>query len=401
VTLSLEQIPISDVDLFSDEHLEDPYPDYKAIRDAGPLVYMSKFDVHALARYKPVRQAVDNWQTFRSGQGVSLNDLLNKAWTGTVIGTDPPYHGKLRGVLNERLSPRQVRKMTDDIDSRVAPIVEKVVQAKTFDAMGDVAYQVVPNFVVDVVGFPPKGSGSEHLVDWAEQIFNVNGPDDNKRMQESVPGLEKMFEWLATVATKENVDPKGFAHAIHQAAANGDILPESVVPLMAGYSIPGTDTTLGIIGNAIALFAQHPDQWDLVRQNPDELMRPALVEVLRMDAPVQWFARVLSEDWVTEGMKIPAGSRVMLLFGSANRDERHYPDPDRFDVTRDPMDHVSFGGGVHGCPGQHLAQLQTNRLLRAFIDRGVKRFEITGQSERSLNNTTRNFKKLPITVITD
>ena len=391
--------PTTDIDLFSDQHLENPYPDYKSLRDAGPVVHMSRLGVAALARYKPVREAVDNWQTFSSGQGVSLNDLLNKAWTGTVIATDPPYHGALRGVLNERLSPRQVRKMTADIDVRVGELVDELVERGSFDAMKDCAYRIVPNFTLDVVGFPPEGSGSEHLLGWAEQIFNVNGPDDNQRMRESVPGLEKMFEWLATVATKDNVTPGGFAHAIHEAAERGDIKPESVVPLMAGYSIPGTDTTLGIIGNAIALFAQNPDQWDLVRQNPDELMRPALAEVLRMDAPVQWFARVLSRDWQTDDVTVPEGSRVMLLFGSANRDERHYPEPDRFDVTRDPMDHVSFGGGIHGCPGQHLAQLQASRLMTAFVRRGVQRFEITGETRRSLNNTTRAFFELPVTTI--
>jgi cytochrome P450 len=391
-------LPTSEIDLFSDEHLDDPYPDYTALRDLGPVVHMSRLGVPALTRYDPVRYAVDNWEIFRSGQGVSLNDLLNKAWTGTVIGTDPPYHSALRGVLNERLSPRQVRKMASDIDARVVPIVEELVERGSFDAMKDCAYRIVPNFVVDVVGFPPEGSGSENLLGWAEQIFNVNGPEDNARMQESVPGLEKMFEWLATVATKDNVTPGGFAHAIHQAAEDGAIKPESVVPLMAGYSIPGTDTTLGIVGNAIALFAQNPDQWDLVRQNPDELMRPALTEVLRMDAPVQWFARVLAQDWTVGDTTVSEGSRVMLLFGSANRDGRHYPEPDRFNVTRDPMDHVSFGGGVHGCPGQHLAQLQTARLMRAFIDRGVQRFEISGETRRSLNNTTRAFFNLPVSV---
>ena len=390
--------PATDIDLFSDQHLENPYPDYKSLRDAGPVVRMSRLDVAALARYKPVREAVDNWQTFSSGQGVSLNDLLNKAWTGTVIATDPPYHGALRGVLNERLSPRQVRKMTADIDVSVGTIVDELVERGSFDAMKDCAYRIVPNFTLNVVGFPPEGSGSEHLLGWAEQIFNVNAPDDNPRMRESVPGLEKMFEWLATVATKDNVTPGGFAHTIHEAAERGDIKPESVVPLMAGYSIPGTDTTLGIIGNAIALFAQNPDQWDPVRQNPDELMRPALTEVLRMDAPVQWFARVLTRDWETDGVTILEGSRVMVLFGSGNRDERHYPEPDRFDVTRDPMDHVSFGGGIHGCPGQHLALLQTGRLIMAFVRRGVARFEITGETRRSLNNTTRAFFELPVTI---
>ena len=121
-------LPTSEIDLFSDEHLDDPYPDYAALRDAGPVVYMSRLDVPALTQYDAVRHAVDNWETFRSGQGVSLNDLLNKAWTGTVIATDPPYHSALRGVLNERLSPRQVRKMASDIDARVGPIVDELVE---------------------------------------------------------------------------------------------------------------------------------------------------------------------------------------------------------------------------------------------------------------------------------
>ncbi len=206
-----------------------------------------------------------------------------------------------------------------------------------------------------------------------------------------------MFEWLATACTQERVKPGGFAAAIHEAAARGDIKPESVVPLMAGYSIPGTDTTIGLVGSAIYLFAKNPDQWDLVRENPDELMRPALTEALRMETPVQWFARVLKRDYDADGLTVPAGTRAMLLFGAANRDERHYPDPDRFDVRRDPMDHVAFGGGIHGCPGQHLAQLQAGSLLKAFARR-VERFEITDKPRRNLNNTTRAFFNLPVAV---
>lgn len=397
VTTGTAVVPTSTIDLFSDEHLADPYPDFATLRDLGPVVRMTDLGVHALFRFDQVRHAVDNYEVFRSGQGVSLNDLLNKAWTGTVIATDPPYHTAMRNVLSSRLSPRQVRKLTDDVDARFATALDELVERGDFDAITDCAYRVIPDFVLDVIGFPEKGS--EHLIEWAEQIFNVNGPADNRRMQESVPGLENMFAWLGTEATADKVKPGGFADTIHQAAAAGKIKQETVVPLMAGYSIPGLDTTIGLLGNALALFAQNPDQWAMVRDNPDELMRPALTEVLRMDAPVQWFARVLSEDWHTEGVTIPAGERVMLMFGSANRDERHYPDPDRFDVTRDPIDHVSFGGGIHGCPGQHLAQLQVTRLLRGFIDRGVDRFEITGPTQRTLNNTTRAFLRLPIRAV--
>lgn len=393
-------LPVSDADLFSDDHLREPYANYRALRDLGPAVKLSRYGVTGLFRYRPVRSAVDDWETFRSGEGVSLNELLNKYWTGTVIASDPPYHSALRSVLNDRLQPRQVRKLTGDIDARLRAILDDVLaNGDSFDAIQDVAYRAIPEYFIELVGFPKYGSGSEHLLEWAEQIFNVNGPDDNARMQESAEGLKLMFEWLGTKAGKDDVTPGGFARAIHDAADKGVIKHESVVPLLAGYSIPGIDTSIGLIGNAVALFAENPEQWEAVCANPDELLRPALVEVLRMDAPVQWFARALSKDWTTEDVTIPAGERVMLMFGSANRDERHYPDPDTFDVTRDPMDHVSFGGGVHGCPGQHLAQLQVQRLLRAFIDSGVKRFELNGEPKRTLNNTTRAFFNLPVRII--
>jgi len=393
--IELAPPPKSDFDLFTDDHLESPYAGFQHLRDMGPLVHLTNYDVTAFSRYDEIKHVLENWQTFSSGAGVSLNDLLNKAWTGTLIATDPPYHSSLRAVLNSRVAPRQIRKLSDDIKVRADALVEQLLEKGSFDAMKDLAFEYVPNIVIDLIGFPEKGS--ENLLEWAEQIFNVNGPEDNKKMQDSVPGLVKMFEWLKTECSKDKVKPGGFASTIHEAVDNGDIRPESAVLLMAGYSIPGIDTTIGLIGNAIKLFADHPEQWDLVRANPEEMMRPAITEILRMEAPVQWFTRVTKQDYVTDGVLVKEGSRIMLLFGAGNRDERHYEDPNKFDVTRDPMCHLSFGGGIHGCPGQHLAQLQANLILTSLA-KHVKRFELNGTPERTLNNTTRAFAKLPITI---
>lgn len=388
-------LPTCDIDIFSDQSLENPYPGYEKLRNAGPVAHLEDLNITVLARYKSIRFALDNWQTFSSADGVSLNDLLNKAWTGTVIATDPPYHAALRGVLNERVSPRQIRKLAQSIEDRADKIVGELVARGSFDAISDCAYKFVPPIIMDLVGFPEEGS--EKLLDWAEQIFNVNGPSNNKKMKESVPGLIKMFEWLEKECTKDRVKTGGFAAAIHEAAERGDINPESVVPLMAGYSIPGIDTTIGLIGNAIHLFAMNPDQWKLFRGNPEEMIRPALAEVLRMESPVQWFTRVLKQDYQAEDILVPKGSRVMLLFGSGNRDERHFENPELFDITRDPVDHLSFGGGIHGCPGQHLAQLQASSILKSLA-KSVDRFEITANPVRTLNNTTRAFFNLPVSV---
>ena len=398
MTATLDQVPASDVDLFSGEHLEDPYPDYTLIRDAGPVVHLSRFGVAALARYQQVREAAENWQTFSSAEGISLNDGLNQAIIGhAVVATDPPYHDALRAVLNSRLAPRQIKKTSGDIVTRAEELADQLVQRGSFDALIDCAHEFVPQFVLDRFGFPEEGS--EHLLEWADQIFNCFAPPDNKKAQESVPGLEGMFGWLSTTCTRDRVKPGGFADALYEAGERGDIKPESVVTMMSQYAIPGIDTTLGLIGSAFYLFATNPDQWDLVREDPEERMRPALTEALRMETPVQWFARVLTQDYQTEGVTVPAGTRVMLLYAAANRDERKYPDPDRFDVARDPMDHVAFGAGVHGCPGQHMALMQAGSLMTAFARR-VRRFELAGQPRRSLNNATRLFVNLPVSVVT-
>jgi cytochrome P450 len=202
-----------------------------------------------------------------------------------------------------------------------------------------------------------------------------------------------MFAWLATSCTPDRMLSGGFATTIHEAAARGDIPPEAVIPLMAGYSIPAFDTTISTIGSAIWLFARFPEQWDVVRSDPG-LIPSAINEVLRFEAPIPLFARVLTTSYRN---LLEEGERVLLLFGSANRDERHFPDPDHFDVRRNPVDHLTFGYGIHGCPGQGLAKMEIQAVLEALARR-VSRFEIEAPPRRELNNMTRALASLPISV---
>jgi cytochrome P450 len=386
-------IPDSDIDLFADDVLSDPYPHYKVLRDAGPITYLKKYDIHALSRYQQVRDALADWETFSSAEGVGLNDTFNQALTGTIIASDPPHHDNLRNVLSDRLSPRALRSLGPDISRRVEEHIAVLVERGSFDSVTDLARVIPVSIVLDLLGFPLEGR--DGLMEWGEETFNAVGPA-NRRMQDALPKMQEMFGWLEGTCTRDRMLPGGFATTIHEAADRGEIPREAVVPLMAGYSIPALDTTVSALASAISLFADNPDQWDAVRADRS-LIPSAFNEVLRLEAPVQLFTRVTHKPYETEGVGLPVGTRVLLLYGSANRDERQYPDPDRFDVRRGAADHLTFGYGIHGCAGQGLARLEGHAVLAAFAKR-IERFDITGEPTRKLNNSTRALSSLPTTV---
>jgi len=383
-----------DLERLSPEFYADPYPTYRALRDLGPAVSMPMYDVIALARFKEVSEALTDWETFSSAQGVGFNEPLNEAWNGTLIASDTPYHDILRSVLAERLAPRSLKNLRGEIEQRATDHVVRLVERDEFDAISELARAIPVSIVLDLLGFPMEGR--DQLLEWAENSFNALGPLGKQRTLDALPIMGEMFGWLAETCTRERMIPGGFATTIHEAAARGDIPEEAVVRLMAGYSVPAMDTTIHAIGSAIELFAKNPDQWDLVRADRS-LIPTAFNEVIRLESPVHIFARVATKDHELDGVTIPAGSRVAIIYASANRDERRFENPEVFDVRRENSDHVAFGLGVHSCPGQGLARMEALEVIRALADR-VERFEIIGHPRRKLSNHNRGLDSLPIRV---
>ncbi|MEV6258891.1 cytochrome P450 [Nocardia sp. NPDC051911] len=156
----------------------------------------------------------------------------------------------------------------------------------------------------------------------------------------------------------------------------------------------GTDTTIHGIGSAVWLLASNPEAWAALRDGPG-LARPAWEEALRLESPVSFFARGVTRDTEFGGVSLEKGDRVVMLFGSANRDESHYPRADRFEIDRAPTDHVAFGYGVHGCAGQGLARIEGVAILTTLARR-VERIEIAGPPTRHLNNTVYGLESLPV-----
>jgi cytochrome P450 len=384
--------PWSDYDPYSDEALLDPWLGYKRLRDAGPAVWLRKYEMFALSRYDSVRRALLDWESFPSRNGVMMNDKMNRVLRGNTLCSDGADHNALRSVLVRPLKPGALRPLRDEITAQAEDVVEKLVAQGFFDAATELAQHLPVTVVSNLVGLPEKGR--ERMLVWAREMFNCFGPM-NQRAVTSFPVLKEMMDYAANEAVPGKLKPGSWAEGIHNAVARGEVSPQACPVMMVDYLGPSLDTTISAISNAVWLFANNPDQWDLVRENP-RLMPSAVNEVLRYDAPIQGFSRYVARDVDMDGVLLPAGSRAIVFYGAANRDERKYPDPDRFDVLRRPGDQLGFGAGPHACVGMNLARMEMIALFTALAPR-VRRFTVL-EEEAVLNNVLRGFKTLRVAV---
>ncbi|WP_113699227.1 cytochrome P450 [Nonomuraea lactucae] len=385
----------SDVDLFSRALLEDPYPVLRELRDLGGAVYMRQHDFYVLTRYEDVRRADRDWQIFTSARGVALVPEINASQIGGVLASDGPEHDSLRAVLREQVSPRAINKLRGDIDRQAAELVDALIPLGTFDAVTQLAQRLPVQVVADLIGVPDEGR--EKLIPGADAAFASFGPL-TPELQERLPYLVAFLDWIAEVGTRDRLRPGSWGAAVLDAVDEGRLPAEKAFPLMRAFLVAGMDTTVNGIASMLRVFAERPDVWEEVRNDP-KLAGAAFEEALRLESPVQGFFRETTCDVEIDGTTVPAGSRVCLHFGAANRDERHFVDPDRFDLHRGSLDHLAFGNGVHGCAGQGLARLEARAIVLALTER-VTTFELAGSPVRHYNPVIRGLQELPIAVTT-
>lgn len=384
--------PRSGFDVYADAALLDPWPGYRDLRSLGPVAYLDKYDVYAATRYDAVSHVLKTPDVFPSGEGVTMNDRMNEILRGGTLCSDGDAHDAARRIIVQPLTPKGLRPLQAQIQSEAHGLVDRLVRRRSFDAVTELAQYLPVTIVSNLVGLPEEGR--ERMLVWASAIFNCFGPL-NDRARDSFGVMDEIMEYAMTNAVPGKLKPGSWAEAIFDAADRGEVAHEKCPVMMLDYMGPSLDTTIFAISSAVWLFANHPDQWDLVREDPS-LIPSAINEVLRLESPIQDFTRSVAEDHEIDGVLLPAGSRVIAFYGAANRDERHYPDPDSFDVRRNPLDHLGFGAGPHACAGMNLAKMEIRAVLESLAAT-VTRFTVTGE-ERALNNTLRGFSKLSVTV---
>src|SRR6478609_8993506 len=381
-------IAVGDLDLFSDEVLLDPYPTYATLRDTAAVVHLPANDVYALTRYDVIRDALADTETF-SSSSIGFNPMVNEALQGTSLASDPPVHTQLRATLSANLTPRSLRGLKGQIEEKADALVAELVESGSFEAI-DALGRVFPiQVVADLIGFNDEIRGT--MLRWGQSAMEVIGPL-NQRTVENFPIAGELYAWCSQV-TADDLAPESVGRGIFDAETRGDIPPDTAGHIIHQYLGAGIDSTIAALGNVVALFAAHPDQLELVRKDP-ALVPAAFNEALRYWAPVHAWGRRATRDVEIDGAVVPAGSQVAILFGAGNRDPRHYDNPDTFDVTRNPVDHLSFGYGPHGCAGQGLARLEAHAIIGSLAAR-VERL-VVGDARRVPSNITRSIDALPV-----
>jgi cytochrome P450 len=372
-------------DLYTDAAILDPYPLYREIRDRAPAVWLSAHGVWAIGRFADVRAALRADDALVSGRGVSLNDMLNAQPARTTLTSDGELHRRRRGVLMKPMMPSALAEVRERVERLADDLVADLAARESFDGIADFARHLPVAVVSHLVGLAE--AGRERMLDWAAATFDALGPP-NARSQAAAPELLEMLRYAVGVE-RRHLAPGGWAARLFEAADAGRLDPEDARGLLIDYIAPSLDTTILAAGSLLFLLGSHPDQWELVRQDP-ELVPSAVHEALRLESPVRAFTRFAAKPWREGDVAIPEGDRVLVLYGAANRDERRHADPDRFDVRRDARDHLAFGHGVHRCAGGHLAQLELEALLRALVAR-VRRIEV-GEPAVLMNNVLRGYR---------
>ncbi len=360
----MNEIPTFDRDLFDETSLVDPFDDYRRLRDAGPVVRLERPDVFAIGRFADVQAALRNAAVLISGEGVGFGAAFNAPKGRNVLQTDGDVHRRMRGTLIRPLMPTALREIRPDLKALVATRVVALKGRGSFDAMKKLAAFLPVEAVSHLVGLPSVGR--ERMLDWAAAAFNVIGPD---QFPADVATLAEAFAYLSALREDE-VRDGSWAAALFAAAEKGRLSHAEAMAAISAYVIPSLDTTILAKGHLLNNLAGNPAQWKLLRERPD-LIPAAVLEGVRHNAVIRWFGRIATADYAVGESVIPRGARVMLLYGSANRDERRYDDPDRFDITRDARDHLAWGTGPHMCAGMHLARIEMEVLLEALVEADV------------------------------
>ena len=376
-------------DLYARAALRDPLPFHREIRDAGPAVFMPKWKMWAIGRFDDVRAALKADDVLVSGQGVAANAMVNGVNSPITLTSDGDTHMRRRRVLIQPVMPKPLQNLRPRLEAEAQALIARHANGETFDAMSSIAAHLPVTVVAELVGLNARGRA--RMLKWAAATFNLIGVL-NLRGLMSIPLLMQLQRYAKMLGRSEVV-PGGWADRLFDAAERGQLSRAEANAMVIDYVAPALDTTILATGHMLWRLAVTPGAYDDLRAAPD-LVPSVVNEAVRLASPIRGFTRLAASDYAAGDVTIPAGARVLVLYASANRDERRYADPDRFDIARNPRDHVGWGHGAHSCVGMHLARLEMELVLASLVAQ-VSRLE-ADEPSFAYNNVLQGFKRLPM-----
>ena len=378
----------------------DPYPIWKRLRDEAPLYYNEKYDFYAVSRYDDVERLSVDWRTYISGKG-SVVEMIKSGMEmppGNILFEDPPAHDMHRALLSRVFTPRRVAEIEPKVREFCAQRLDQQVGSGTFDFILDLGAQMPMRTIGMLLGIPEKDQ--EAIRARIEDGFKMkDGTMPDRSDATYALGMGDDFleyvEWRSQHPSDDLMTALLTAEFEDETGTVRRLTRDEIVNYVGLLNAAGNETTTRLIGWAGKVLAENPDQREQLAKDPS-LIPQAIEELLRYESPSPVQARYVTRDVEHYGTTVPEGAVMVLLTAAGNRDERHFPDPDRFDIHREIDHHLAFGYGIHFCLGSHLARLEG----RIALDEVLKRFptwEVDwDNAEQAHTTTVRGWDKLPV-----
>jgi cytochrome P450 len=376
----------------------DPYPVWKRLRDEAPLYWNEKYEFFALSRWDDIDAAMLDWKRFISGRG-SVLEIIKAGVEippGSILFEDPPTHDIHRGLLSRVFTPRKMQALEPQVRAYCAEVLDPLVGTGDFDFVADLGKFMPMRVIGMLLGIPVE-----------DQEAIREGIDEGLRLEEGVPneteydGLRSArvfsdyINWRAEHPSDDLMTELLNAEFEDEHGTTRTLTHEEILGYVGLLSGAGNETTTRLIGFAGEVLGRHPDQRRAIVEDRS-LVNNAIEELLRYESPSPVQSRYVARDVEYYGTTVPEGSIMVLLNGSANRDERHFPDGDSFDIHREIGRHQAFGYGIHLCLGMALARLEGRVALDEVLTRFPEWEVDYDKARRARTSTVRGWETMPV-----
>lgn len=384
-------------DPFDPAIIRHPYPHYTWLRENAPCYYCAKRDIYVLSRYADVRASLANFEVFSSTEGVGYE----RRPVPMMIAYDPPQHTRLRRIAAGRFTPRALSQWADRIDQIASEMVDRLVGTRTVNMVEELAGPLPVQVVAEMMDIPMERRAD--FKRWSDKTVEALGgavdatPDERMAVERTIVEFAMWFADVIAERRPSADERTDLISLLIRPSEEGESLGDAeIVSFCVLLLVAGNETTTNLISNTAYHLMREPSQWNRVVGDPS-LINSLVEEGLRYDAPIQGFFRNTRAAIEVAGVTIPQGAKVMLLYGSANRDPEKYEAADAFLADRNPIDHIAFGFGPHTCLGSHLARMEARTVVKHLLKK-VKRMELEGEPTRTNNPLLRGMEVLPMRV---
>jgi beta-dihydromenaquinone-9 omega-hydroxylase len=383
-------------DPFDPATAANPYPGYAELL-AGPRVrYNRKRNIFMLSRYDDVRAAARNDAMLTNAEGVTRSRVK----IPVLLNLDPPRHTELRRKVQPAFARGALSGWQEMVDQLARELVSELLANPGSDVVQRLAVPLPVRMIAHILGIPPKDE--EFFRCWSNEAVRAANiqltPRGLWQMVPTLNGMRHLHSYFCSrIESGELLAHDTLLGRLVATAGNGEISRDELFYFALLLLLAGNETTTNLVSTMFLTLSENPDQFELIRQDPDALIGSAIEEQLRYSSPIQGFyrtAKIAYRVGQDDQATIPAGARVALLWGAANRDPRQFENPDAFVAARNPS-HVAFGSGIHLCLGASLARMESRAVLRELVER-VDRIDIIGAPKWTTNSSLRGLARMQV-----